>query len=155
MAPPRSIRHGPLRVALPDGWFDASQVVAVGPEEDGFRSNLVVSLEPAVPGESLGQFAARMLEGMRSAQDFRQVSETPATFGANSGVLREYTFRMESLLLAQLQFYVLREQVGFTFTYTQLASRLAATRSVAESLLASVTLDSTAELALRPTLLRA
>ncbi|RKG95113.1 DUF1795 domain-containing protein [Corallococcus sp. CA053C] len=155
MAIPRSIRHGPLRVVLPEGWFDASQIVAVGPEEDGFRSNLVVSLEPAVPGETLEQYAARMLEGVRSATDFRHVSQKKATFGANSGVLREYTFRMESLVLAQLQFYVLREQVGFTFTYTQLANRLAATRSEAESLLASVTLDSSAELALRPLLFRA
>ena len=127
----------------------------MGPEEDGFRANLVVSLEPAVPGESLEEYAARMLEGVRSATDFRQVSQKKATFGANSGVLREYTFRMESLVLAQLQFHVLREQVGFTFTYTQLANRLAATRSEAESLLASVTLDATAELALRPLLFRA
>ena len=156
MALPKSIRHGPLRVVLPEGWFDASQVVAVGPEEDGFRSNLVASLEPAVPGETLEQYAARMLEGMRSATDFRLVSEKKAaTFGANTGVLREYTFRMESLVLAQLQFYVLREQVAFTFTYTQRANRLAATRSVAEAMLASVTLDSTAELALRPTVFRA
>lgn len=151
---PRSIRHGPLRVSLPDGWFDASQVVAVGPEEDGFRANLVVSLEPAVPGESLERFAARMLEGVRTAEAFQQVSERKATFGANAGLLREYTFRMHSLPLAQLQFYVLREQVAFTFTYTQLAHRLDATRAVAESLLASVTLDSTVELALRPAVFR-
>ncbi|MFP2902182.1 DcrB-related protein [Corallococcus sp. 4LFB] len=152
---PRSIRHGPLRVSLPDGWFDASQVVAVGPEEDGFRANLVVSLEPAVPGETLEQFAARMLEGVRGAEAFRQLSERKATFGANAGVLREYSFRMQGLALAQLQFHVLREQVAFTFTYTQRVHRLDATRAVAESLLASVTLDSTAELALRPTVFRA
>lgn len=155
MAAPRTIRHGPLRVSLPDGWFDASQVVAVGPEEDGFRANLVVSLEPAVPGETLERFAARMLEGVRGAQDFLQLSERHATFGANSGVVREYTFQMHSLELAQLQFYVLRDTVAFTFTYTQRAHRLAATRAVAESLLASVTLDSTVELALRPTFFRA
>ncbi|RKG96605.1 DUF1795 domain-containing protein [Corallococcus praedator] len=155
MALPRFIRHGPLRVALPDGWFDASHIVAVGPEEDGFRANLVVSLEPTGPGETLEQFAARMLEGVRGAQAFHQVSQQKATLGANAGVLREYTFRMESLTLAQLQFYVLREQVGFTFTYTQLAERLATTRHEAEALLASVTLDSMAELALRPTHFRA
>ncbi|RYZ41919.1 MAG: DUF1795 domain-containing protein [Myxococcaceae bacterium] len=148
---PKYIRHGPLRIALPEGWFDASHIVAVGPEEDGFRANLVVSLEPAVPRETLEQFAARMLEGVRGAQDFRQVSQKKATFGANAGVLREYTFRMEALSLAQLQFYVLREQVGFTFTYTQRADRLATTRAEAESLLASVTLDSMADLSLRPT----
>ncbi|RKH56436.1 DcrB-related protein [Corallococcus aberystwythensis] len=152
---PRSIRHGPLRVSLPDGWFDASQVVAVGPEEDGFRANLVASLEPAVPGESLEGFAARMLEGVRTAEAFHPVSERRATLGANTGVLREYTFRMHGLALAQLQFYVLREQVAFTFTYTQRAHRLDATRAEAQALLASVTLESMAELALRPTVFRA
>ncbi|MFB1481108.1 DcrB-related protein [Corallococcus sp. RDP092CA] len=152
---PRSIRHGPLRVSLPAGWFDASQVVAVGPEEAGFRANLVVSLEPAVPGESLERFAARMLEGVRTAEAFHPVSERKATFGANPGLLREYTFRLRSLALAQLQFYVLREEVAFTFTYTQLAHRLEATRADAESLLASVTLEPTAELALRPAVFRA
>ncbi len=83
------------------------------------------------------------------------MSERKATFGANAGLLREYTFRMQSLPLAQLQFYVLREEVAFTFTYTQLAHRLDATRADAEALLASVTLDPTAELALRPTFFRA
>lgn len=155
MSSPKSIRHGPLRLTLPDGWFDASQVVAVGPEEDGFRSNLVVSLEPTAPGEDVQAFAARMLEGARAAPGFTLVDERSATFGANTGVLREYTLTVQGHRLAQLQFHILKHAVGFTFTYTQRAGRLSATRAEAERFFATAQVDAPVELALRPMTFRA
>ncbi|MBM7116674.1 DcrB-related protein [Archangium primigenium] len=138
------IRHGALVLSLPPGWFDASQVVAVGPEDNGFRANVVVSVEPAQPGETLTQFAARSLVALRGTQDITLVDERQATFGAHQGMLREYTFTLRGVKLAQLGFTVVKEQVGYTFTYTQRPERLAETRGVAETFFASARLESAA-----------
>ncbi|ATB33423.1 DcrB-related protein [Melittangium boletus] len=138
------IRHGPLVLSLPNGWFDASQVVAVGPEEEGFRANVVVSIEPANQGETVTRFAARALAGLRKSQDFVLGNEREATFGPHQGVLREYTFTLQGVRLAQLQFTVLKDQVGYTFTYTQRPEKMAKTRGVAEAFFAAAQVEAKA-----------
>ncbi|MBJ6765980.1 DcrB-related protein [Myxococcaceae bacterium JPH2] len=138
MSPTKSIRHGALTVSVPMGWDDRSQVIAVAPEVDGFRSSLVVSVEPVTSSETAAQLAARMLPNtQRVAPGFTLVNERDALFGGNKGVLREYTVLMQGQRVAQLQFYTVRDSVGFTFTYTQRADLLARTRSVAETAFAS------------------
>lgn len=133
-----SIRHGPLTLPLPTGWFDASQVVAMGPQEGTFRTSLVVSLEPVTPEETAEQFAARMLPQVRKvAPEFTLVAEKAASFGDKAGFLREHTFAVEGVRIAQLQFYLVRDGAGYTFTYTQRADRLKKTRDVAEQFFAS------------------
>jgi hypothetical protein len=137
----RTMQYSGLQMSLPEGWSDATQIVATGPVEDGFRSSLAYSSEPLPPGETPAQYAARMLLVLsRGAERFQLVSERPATFGKLSGLLREYTHMARGVKLAQLQFYVLRDGVVHTFTYTQRAERLQASRPVAEKLLASVSL---------------
>jgi hypothetical protein len=139
------IRHGALQLSLPSGWFDASQIVAVGPEDNGFRANLVVSLEPTAPGETVQQFAVRSLAGVRqSSQDFTLGQEQAATFGPNQGVLRECSFNLEGTRLAQLQFMMVKDLVGYVFIYTQRSEKLAQTRTVAEAFFATAQLDSKA-----------
>lgn len=155
MANPTTIRHGPLTLPLPEGWFDASQVVAMGPEEGGFRSSLVVSVEPARPDETVQQFAARMLTGVRKvAPGLTIVSEKAASFGGKDGVLREYTFTVEGRHIAQLQFYLVKGGVGLTFTYTQLVDRLAETRKVAEQFFTGAQVSGALEMLLRPGTIR-
>jgi len=130
-------------------------VVAMGPEEAGFRSSLVVSVEPARPGETVEQFSARMLPGVRKvAPGFILLSEQLATFGGKDGVLREYTFEVEGTVVAQLQFYLVKSGVGFTFTYTQLAARLKDTRAVAEKFFTGTQLSGALESLLRPSTIR-
>lgn len=149
-----SIKHGPLTLSLPEGWFDASQVVAMGPEEGGFRTSMVVSLEPVHSGETVQQFAARMLPQVQKvAPGFSLVAEKAATYGDKEGVLREHTFTVEGLRVAQLQFLLVKNGVGYTFTYTQRADRLARTRAVAEQLFASAKVG-TEPLALRKSNIR-
>lgn len=139
------IRHGALQLSLPEGWFDASQVVAVGPEDSGFRANLVVSIEPTAPGETVQQFAARTLVGVRqSSEAFTLGEERAATFGPHTGVLRECTFNLQGTRLSQLQFIVVKELVGYLFIYTQRPEKLAQTRHVAETFFTTAQLDSKA-----------
>ncbi len=155
MANPTTIRHGPLTIPLPEGWFDASQVVAMGPEEAGFRSSLVVSVEPVRPGETVEQFSARMLPGVRKvAPGFILIAEQLASFGGKDGVLREYTFEVEGTVVAQLQFYLVKSGVGLTFTYTQLAARLKDSRAVAEKFFAGSQVAGAMEALLRPVPIR-
>jgi len=151
MANPTTIRHGPLTIPLPEGWFDASQVVAMGPEEGGFRSSLVVSVEPVRPEETVEQFATRMLPGVRKvAPGFILLAEQLANFGGKDGVLREHTFEVEGTVVAQLQFYLVKSGVGLTFTYTQLAARLKDTRAVAEKFFTGSQVSGALEALLRP-----
>jgi hypothetical protein len=127
----------------------------MGPEEAGFRSSLVVSVEPMRPEETVVQFATRMLPGVRKVvPGFILLSEQLASFGGKDGVLREYTFEVEGTVVAQLQFYLVKSGVGFTFTYTQLAARLKDTREVAEQFFSGTQLSGTVEALLRPGTIR-
>jgi hypothetical protein len=135
------MQYGNLQMALPEGWSDATQIVATGPAEDGFRSSLAYSSEALRPRETPPQYAARMLAVLsRVTEQFQLVAERPATFGTLSGFLREYTHMARGVKLAQLQFYVLADGRVHTFTFTQRAERMPATRHIAEKLLASATL---------------
>ncbi|MFY2563646.1 DcrB-related protein [Corallococcus terminator] len=139
--PTQSIRHGALTLSLPMGWEDRSQVIAVAPEVDGFRSSLVVSVEPVTSSETAARLAARMLSNtQRVAPGFILVSERDAIFGGNKGFLREYSVLLQGQRVSQLQFYTVKESVGFTFTYTQREDLLVRTRSVAETAFASAQL---------------
>jgi len=155
MANPTTIRHGPLTIPLPEGWFDASQVVAMGPEEAGFRSSLVVSVEPARKAETVEQFSARLLPGVRKvAPGFVLIAEQLANFGGKDGVLREYTYEIEGTVVAQLQFYLVKSEIGLTFTYTQLAARLKDTRAVAEKFFTGTQVTGALEVLMRPSTIR-
>lgn len=137
----RTMEYGNLRMSLPSGWSDATQIVAAGPAENGFRSSLAVSSEPARPRETLAQYVARVLPMLgRMTEQFQLVAERPATFGELNGFLREYTHVTRGVKLGQLQFYVMRDGVVHTFTYTQRAERMAISRFTAEKLFASVKL---------------
>ena len=131
------LRHNYLTFALPTGWEDASQVIALGPEEEGFRPNLVFSQEPTHVGETPEQFAARQLPQLREAlPSYSLKRESLAHFGPNSGFLREHEFSMEKGEIAQLQFYVLLRGRCYTFTFTHLRHRLEGARQTAERMFA-------------------
>lgn len=137
----RTMQYGSLQMTLPDGWSDATQIVAAGPVEEGFRSSLAYTTEELRTRETPPMFAQRMLAVLKSStEDFQLVAERPATFGILGGFLREYTHTARGVKLAQLQFYVVRTGVVHIFTFTQKAERLAATRHVAEKLFASSSL---------------
>jgi hypothetical protein len=136
-----TIRHGDITVPLPEGWADVSQIVAMGPDEEGFRASLVVSAEPAQGKETAKELAARALPQLqRSAPGFALVSEKAATFGGQQGVSREYTCQAGNIKVAQLQFYCVKNGQAYTFTYTQRADRIAYTRALAEMFFSSVRL---------------
>ena len=142
----RTMQYGSLQMSLPEGWSDATQIVASGPVEDGFRSSLGYTMEAIRPRETPPQFAARMLSQMREKLEGVQlVAEKPATFGTMGGFLRETTHVAHGMKLAQLHFYVARAGVVHIFTFTQRAERLQASRAVAEKLFASATLSAPAE----------
>lgn len=142
----RTMQYGNLRMSLPEGWSDATQIVATGPAEQGFRSSLAVSSEPAKPRETVKEYATRVA-GMLSkvVEQFELLSEREATFGNNNGFVREYTHVARGVKLAQIQFYVLRDGVVHTFTYTQRAEKLAMSRHTAERLFSSVNLGPAAQ----------
>ncbi len=140
-----TMQYGSLQMSLPEGWSDATQVVASGPVENGFRSTLGYKVEALRPREMPVQFAARMLSQLREMQEgFQLVSERTATFGTNGGFLRETTHVAHGQKLAQLHFYVVRAGGVHVFTFTQQADRLQATRAVAEQMFASANLKASA-----------
>lgn len=144
---PSFIKHGTLRLPLPEGWLDASQVVAVGPEDNGFRPNLVASLDPLPPGETLARFAQRTLEVLRKVQGFSLVEERPATFGPHQGVLREYLFVVQGIRMAQYQFQLVKDSVGYSFTYSERPEKMASTKAVADRFFATLQVGDSPELA--------
>jgi hypothetical protein len=140
---PHTMQYGSLQMSLPQGWSDATQIVASGPAVNGYRSALSYKVEPVLPREMPVQFAARMLNRLREMQEGVQlVSERPATFGTNAGFLRETTHVANGgVKMAQLHFYVARAGAVHVFTFTQKAENLQATRAAAEQMFASANVN--------------
>jgi hypothetical protein len=129
------IQHNGLYLTLPTGWEDGTQVVALGPVDGSFRPNLVASQEPTKGLESAERFALRQLPALKQAlQGFTLVKEGPATFGRQTGFLREHHFMTRGAKLGQLQFYVVDGRTAFTFTFTHLSNKLVTSRKLAEQL---------------------
>jgi hypothetical protein len=132
------IQHNYLTLPLAQGWEDSSQVIALGPEQGGFRANLVFSQETANFGESSTEFAERQLPELRKAlPNYAEVEGKTAAFGPNSGYLRHHTFSMDQSSVGQLQFYCLIAGRAYTFTFTDLAEQLKGSRPIAERMFAS------------------
>jgi hypothetical protein len=138
-----SIRHNYLTILLPDEWEDASQVIGLGPEQDGFRANVVFSQEKSIPGETAAEFAARQLPELRAAlANYRVDREGDARFGPNAGFLREHTFSMDKGEIGQIQFYVTKHGYVFTLTVTNLLHRLNSIREISERIFAQARVGS-------------
>ena len=137
-----ALQHNYLTLSLPNGWEDASQVIALGPEDSGFRPNLVFSQEPTKANETAQQFAARQLPQLKQAlTGYALVKEGMQKFGPNSGFLREHTFKMDKGEIGQLQFYVVSGGRAYTFTFTHLKGKLAGAKAIAEKLLSEARLN--------------
>lgn len=145
-----TLQHGDLTLPLPAGWYDATHLLAVGPEENGFRPNLTVTTQPALEGMTAEQYAANFKLGLtKQLKNYELLSEGPARFGALSGYLLEHTFEQSGVKVGQLQLCVVQGGVARSFTYTQRASRLETSRVFAETLLGSVQLQASLK-AFRP-----
>jgi len=137
------IQHNDLYLSLPSGWEDGTQVVALGPVDGSFRPNLVASHEPTKGMESAERFALRQLPALKQAlQGFTLIKDAPATYGRLTGHLREHHFTTRGAKLGQLQFYVVEGRTAYTFTFTHLSNKLAASRKLAEQLFAQAQLRS-------------
>jgi hypothetical protein len=137
-----SFRHNYLILDLPDGWEDSSDICVRGPEDHGFRPNLVFSQEPTEPGESAAEFAHRQLRSLREAlTDYFLVREGEAAFGPNKGFLREHVFSMKNSDVAQMQFYCVINDRAYTFTFTHLRDEMATARPIWERLLTAARLE--------------
>lgn len=140
MAPP-TFNHGDLSLPLPSGWFDASQLLLAGPEENGFRPNLTITFQPVAEGITAEDYAKGFRVTLaQELTDYQVVKEGPARFGGLSGFLREQTFELEKVKVAQLQFCVVQQGLARTFTFTHRAARLESYRTFAESMLSSIQL---------------
>src|SRR5262245_28986959 len=137
------LQHRYLTLDLPDGWEDASQVIALGPEASGFRPNLVFSQEPTRPGETAAEFAHRQLAQLKEVlPDYFLVREGDATFGSKAGFLREHVFFADKRRdVFQMQFYCVIEGRAYTFTFTHVRDEMPAARPMAERLFSAARLE--------------
>lgn len=135
-------QHGPLSLLLPSGWYDATQLLVVGPKDKGFRPNLSVIAQPDHEKLSAEQYAHAVLPAMRQGlKNFQLLREGPARLGALSGYRLEFTLERDRLQLGQLQFIAVHNELIWSFTYTQRASRLEENLDFAEELIGGVRLQ--------------
>src|SRR6478735_3249436 len=100
-----------MTIALPAGWSEQSEVVAVvgldRPEHD-FQATMVVSRDRAAEGELAEAFAARQLPLLRSALlGYSLLSERPLRVRGHQGFAREHAFLAGGGKVQQLQWYVM------------------------------------------------
>jgi len=98
-----------------------------------------------------GEAADLIVKGLEGAITAKTVTYD---FGGKDGVLREYTYEIEGTVVAQLQFYLVKSEIGLTFTYTQLADRLKDTRAVAEKFFTGTQVTGALEALMRPSTIR-
>jgi len=133
------LRHNELTIALPAGWREQSEVVAVvgldRPEHD-FQATMVVSRDLAAEGEHAEAFAARQLPLLRGAlAGYSLLSEGPLRLAGHDGFAREHAFMTGGGNVQQLQWYVVHNGTAYTFTFTDLPADFADSRAVAIKLL--------------------
>jgi hypothetical protein len=139
------VRHGDVRLPLPPGWKDDTpddrqQVVVVGPEDQGFRPNVVITRDPS-SGETAEAFADRHLPMLRDAlPDYELLAEGLVTLGPHAGFMREHGMTANGRRMRQLQFCVVVGETVFTMTFAHVATRFPAMQAAAEELFASVRL---------------
>lgn len=137
------LRHNELTIALPAGWSERSDVVAVvaleRPEHD-FQATMVVSRDHAAAGEDAEAFAARQLPLLRSAlTGYSLLSERPLRTGGHDGFARDHTFLTAAGgKVQQMQWYVVHDGTAYTFTFSDLPEDFADSRAVAVRLLERV-----------------
>jgi hypothetical protein len=119
----RTISHGAVSIEAPDGWVDASQLIALGPDSGGYRPSLVVSVQHGLRDDADAQsFAEGLTATLRAMlKGYVLVNEDEVTYGPWTGHLREHTFTHATLQLRQLQFHVVREGTGYVFSFTHRA----------------------------------
>jgi hypothetical protein len=134
-------RHNEISFPLPPGWVDMSQIVAVGPADNDFRPNLVITREPVTPMETAIAFAQRQLPLLKqSIPSLQVIKESPTKLGALSAFSREYTGVYQGRKLQQLQLYVVQNGTAYVFTVTHVEGKLDAVRPTVEKMLAGLTI---------------
>jgi hypothetical protein len=133
----KSIRHGDIEVPLPQGWNDGTQIVVVGPAQDGFRANLVVA--PSQPFPSADAWAKEFLAGVKQFPGTAIKSHAATKVGMMTGYLVELIAPAGNRKAGQLVFYVASGAQGFTITYTDTPERVSK-RTEALELIAQVKL---------------
>ena len=132
------INYNGVSVTLPAGWEDGTKLVAFGPSEGPFRSNIVISSEPLTKGDSVEQFANRQILLMaENLSEFKKLKGGKATHGANSGFTTECSFTVGNQRLAQIHFYILGNKQAFLLTFTTVSEHLEKGRLAVERLFAS------------------
>ena len=122
-------RHGEWTIGLPEGWDDASTVTLVGPPEDDFSPNIVVTSEALSEEMSPAEYAAiqkEELEGTLEPFEYSSVEEGPMDMpqGAAHRLVHDFMSPAGDFKVGQMQVYVLREGRAWTITATDLAERL-------------------------------
>ncbi|HZH02841.1 MAG TPA: DcrB-related protein [Myxococcaceae bacterium] len=136
-----SIQHKEMVLPIPNGWEDRSQAIAVSPTGNDFRANVVVVSEPIKPGEKIEQFAARHVETLKQTfEGFQVVTEGAKKLGAFEGFWREYVFSAAGKKYGQIQYHALAENSIYTFTYSDVADRMAKAKPQVEAMFAQAKL---------------
>ena len=125
----RELRHGALRVPLPDGWDDRTTLTLAGPEQsDGLAPTLIVLRERVPPATAPTALADGHLEVLCQTAPGAAVlhSETARIDGCDA-VVRVVRFQVgDAPPLVQLQAFFVRDEVGHAIVGTAGAEGFAA-----------------------------
>ncbi|WP_371548619.1 tetratricopeptide repeat protein [Streptomyces sp. NBC_00554] len=136
---------GVASIVLPvlPGWEDRSQAILVQSEqEDGFAPNIVVTHE-ARHGRSLDQFLTQHLSTLEQTFNHLDIGRNePATFGAHSGHLIDYTFLTNDKQYRQAQFFLFTGKSVITFTVSHTSRRFPAFWPVMKRIIEAARIES-------------
>jgi hypothetical protein len=138
------LRHNELAIALPPGWAEVTDVIAVlalERPEHAFQASVVITRDRADDGETAQGFAARQAPLLRAAlPNYTLLTEAPLRVGEIDGFAREHTFR-DAVPVRQLQWYAVNSGTAYTFTFTDQPATFEQTRPRALELLRNATFE--------------
>ena len=115
----KTFRADRFTISLYDGWQDKTVYTIAGPVTDGIQHNIIITVHPDVPMDSLRDFAdwniLAMTEELKSCRLLKQAPITLADGRpAYQAIFRWYP--TDELRLYQEQIYVLVDKIGYVIT---------------------------------------
>lgn len=134
----KDLAHHEYTIGFPESWTDRTDVVLVGPAEDGKSPSVTVKRIDLEVEQTLAQFAAFQRQGLENIMNVQKpdfIEEGPTALAGLQAYARVYRIRFANKALTQRQVYAIRGRTAYVITMTSAVERYEADLPIFEEIL--------------------
>mgnify|MGYP000114642871 CR=1 FL=1 len=131
---------GSFSFDVPHGFEDRSQVILLGPIEDDFQENILVTKDPSANGDLAAYVDEQVAAFEADADGYTVKAREERQVSGKDAIALEHVFDSDGVPVAQLQVYVDDGDSIVVIAFTHHADHFAAAKDRAAGFLASMTL---------------